>query len=206
MPGSNMRIWRRPGLCLGLSQATNRGPAPGFYLRSGALRSGRLHLDGDPRRLLVADREVRRDGTQAFVPDLQLVLARRQIVERELSIRTGDGVEGVRRHDNPRAHPGVELAVDVHDLRLVEGDRDRPALRLRAIEGSIKFWRGMDVVEQAIAIQKVHGAAGRNDHDAGDEHAAVLVNLDLFGLGRRRRVGWRVLEPYHRIPELFLRR
>ncbi len=48
------------------------------------------------------------------------------------------------------------------------------------LKDTIEFWRGMDVVEEAVAVEKVHGATGGNDHDAGNEHASVLIHLDLF--------------------------
>ena len=69
-----------------------------------------------------------------------------------------------------------------HDLRLREGDRDRPVLGLRAVERDVELRRGVNVVEQAVAVQKVHGAAGGNDDDARNERASVLIDLDLWRL------------------------
>ena len=45
-----------------------------------------LHLDCDLSGLLVADRDVRRDHSKAFVPRLKFVLPWRQIVKSELPI------------------------------------------------------------------------------------------------------------------------
>src|SRR6478735_4773436 len=84
-----------------------------------------FHLDGDLCGLLVVDGDRGLYGAKALLPDLQLVLARRQIVEGKGPVRTGDRIEGVRCHDHPRSHPRMQVAVDAHDLRLGEGDRDR---------------------------------------------------------------------------------
>src|SRR6266567_6466565 len=165
------------------------------------LALGRFHLDGDPRSLLIADGDVRRRHPQAFVPDLQLVLAGRKIVEGEHSIRAGDRVEGMRRNDHPPGHPRVEVAVDAHDLRLVKSDWNGPALRLRSVERSVELGRGMNVVKEAVAVEKVDGTTGGNEHDPRNELASILIHLDFFGLSRRGGAGWRVLEPYHGVPQ-----
>src|SRR5881296_2616627 len=71
-------------LSLGGIEENRRAPLE----QNGSSRS--FHLDRDPRNWLVADGHVGRGRAQALVPDLQLVLAGREIVESELSVRTSD--------------------------------------------------------------------------------------------------------------------
>ena len=122
---------------------------------------------------------------------LRVYLPGRELAERELAAGAGDGVEGVLGDHDPRAHPRMEVAVDPDDLGLGEGDRNGPPLRLRPVEDGIALAVAVDVVEQAIAVQELHGAADRDHDDARHEHALLLIEGDRrrgdLAASRRRR-------------------
>src|SRR5262245_16631196 len=108
--------------------------------------------------------------------------------------------------DDPAAHPRVQIARDPDDLGVRVRDRDRAPLRLRTVEGRVRARHGVQVVQQAVAVQEVDLSAGRNDHHPGREHALFLVHR-----GRRRhrlaagRRG-RLVEPHDSAPDPALRR
>jgi len=83
---------------------------------------------------LITDGDSRGCRAEAFMPNVQPVFTRRQIFERKLTIYTGNGIKRVRRDDNPRLHPRMEVAGYFDDLGLGERDRDRAILRLCTIE------------------------------------------------------------------------
>src|SRR4030095_1288167 len=116
-------------------------PRPSAYSRC-------LHFDREPRRLRIANRDARHDRAEAFMPHLELVLSRWEVVERELSVGASDHVERMRRDNHPRHHPRVQVTEDAHDFGLGERDRECSILRLREIERSIELRSGMYVVQK----------------------------------------------------------
>src|SRR2546425_8186836 len=58
-------------------------------------------------------------------------------------------VVGVTRHDDPAAHPGVHVALDLDDVRLFENGRHRLLeFRLRLVEGGVALGEGVDRSEE----------------------------------------------------------
>ena len=84
---------------------------------------------------------------------------------------------------HPGPHPGVEIAVDPDDLRLLEGDGNGPSLGLGPVEGRVLRADAVQVVEQPIAVEELHRPPHRNDHHARHVDALLLVHLHGAGWG-----------------------
>src|SRR5881296_263990 len=74
-------------------------------------RDGPGRGDGDRLRLLA----------ELLVPVLERVGAGRNAGDLEIARGVGQGVVGVARHDDPAGHPGVHVALDLDDVRFLEG-------------------------------------------------------------------------------------
>src|SRR5262245_48998564 len=164
------------------------------------------HLQGDGRRILVAHDDLLRNRTEPLLPHLERVAPGREALELELSGAVREGVVGMLGHYHPAAHPGMQVARHADDLGLLERDRDRAALRLRAVEGRVRARGAVQVVQEPVAVQEVDLPARGHDDDAGREHAFLLVHRR----GRRERCGGRagrrLVEPDDRAPDAALRR
>src|SRR5262249_16412772 len=85
-------------------------------------RSGRLEGEGDVLRPFWAGRDGLSDRAKLFVPGLDRVRPRRQIVQRELSVVLRHGEVRVIEHADVRVHPAVDVAFERHHyLPLREG-------------------------------------------------------------------------------------
>src|SRR5690242_3400532 len=84
-------------------------------LRSALLRPvvGELHLG----RLAGLDGDFLRLGAVLLVPALDGVLARRHVVDLEAAVRAGDRLQRVLRHADVPAHPGMDVALPLHQAR-----------------------------------------------------------------------------------------
>src|SRR5207253_8201042 len=129
------------------------------------------HLQGDGGWILIAHHDVLRNRAEPLLPDLQGVAPGRQAPQLEFPGAAGERVERVLGHHDPAAHPGVQIARDADDLGVRERDRDRPPLRLRAVEGGIGARGAVEVVQESVAVEEVDPPAGRHDHHARREHA-----------------------------------
>ena len=134
-----------------------------------------FHRHGGDR--LVLHRHVLCHGSQTFLPELEGILARGNIIEHELPLVVCDRIEGMLGDHHPGPHPGVEVAVHPDDFRLREHDGNRPPSRLRPVEGGILRAGAMQVMQQAIGVQEFHRAADWHDHDARHVHALLLIHL-----------------------------
>src|SRR4030095_10412987 len=74
---------------------------------------------------LFSDRHVLRHGSQAFLPELEGILARGHIIEHELPLVVSDRIEGMIGDHYPGPHPGVEIAVHPNGFRFLEHDWTR---------------------------------------------------------------------------------
>src|SRR6266511_5345568 len=59
---------------------------------------------------LFSHRHVLRHGSQAFLPELEGILARGYIIENELPLVVCDRIEGMLGDHHPGPHPGVQVA------------------------------------------------------------------------------------------------
>src|SRR5437667_10713692 len=98
------------------------GAPPRIWTFLSRLSGFLAYLDDDAGDGLVVDGDVAGDRPQGLVPDLERVLAGRHVVESELAVGAGEGEERVPGDHHPGPHPGVEIAVDPDDLRLLAGD------------------------------------------------------------------------------------
>src|SRR5438128_6155345 len=151
------------------------------------------HLQGDGGWILIAHHDVLRNRAEPLLPGLQGVAPGRQAPQLEFPGASGERVERVLGHHDPAAHPGVQIARYADDLGVRERDRDRPPLRLRAVEGGIGARGAVEVVQESVAVEEVDPPAGWHDHHAWREHAFLLVHgargrQRLEGRRRRRLV------------------
>src|SRR5207253_8504634 len=153
--------FRRPG-----SPSPSRSTRGGRYARSpsprtrrpGKPRSGsawRAELHSDAR-VIRAHGDLAGGDAERLMPDLQRVLAGRRAGQLERSGLAGERIERVIRDHHPGAHPRMEIAVDANDLRFGKRDGNRPPARLRTVEDRVVLARAVQVVEQAVAVEKLH--------------------------------------------------
>ena len=120
-----------------------------------------------------------------LVPDGDGVIAGRNVLPGERAVGACDGEVGMIHHSDIGMHPGVDIAFDGdHDFlageAVLDGGR---AGCLLLVPLAVVDGEGMDVMGDGVAVLKREDLAGADADDAGDEHAAVLIEDNGLGVG-----------------------
>jgi hypothetical protein len=113
-------------------------------------------------------------------------ITRRNVVELKASLRIRLDEPRRIEHQQQAAHVLVNLAVDLHETRLVERDQRTLFVLAKAAEVEpLRLRIREHVVEFVVVIRERHLRAGAHGADAGSELIALLTDV---GDRRRRRL------------------
>src|SRR5262245_45289912 len=145
-------------------EVVSYGCARGGCARGGRARGGRAR--GGCARRHAADGRLggRFIIAGALVPDLELIMTFRHIIDcHGAFLITGGKVRG-RDRDHNRAHPGVNVAEDVRDPDPVEDDRARFTTGVQAQVEPLSFIQRKDVVEERVEVREIYFSAAFDGH------------------------------------------
>src|SRR5262249_46119048 len=161
-------------------------PATRRERRGEASRSGLAHRPVDLGVFLRLDADLLGLLTELALPDLDVVVPGRDVGDLEVPVRVRHRkVRRVHRHP-PRVHPGMRVALHPDGpLRLLDLPFDLLLeLRLRAVGLGVLLPHHVHIVEDAVRVQDLDRAAGRER-----EHVRyVLASLLIEGDGLRRHL------------------
>src|SRR6266508_738390 len=133
----------------------------------------------------------------ALVPDLELIMTFRHIIDcHDAFLITGGKVRG-RDRDYNCAHPGVNVAEDVRDPDPVEDDRARFTTGVQAQVKPLSFVQRKDVVEERVEVREIYFSAAFDGHYVRLKTFADLENL-LWRPRPARTVAVNRFQPDHR--------
>src|SRR5215813_2167163 len=92
----------------------------------------------------------------ALVPDLELIMTFRHIIDCHGAFLITCGKVRGRDRDHNRAHPGVNVAEDVRDPDPVEDDRARFTTGVQAQVKPLSFVERKDVVEERVEVREIY--------------------------------------------------
>src|SRR5688572_5287306 len=125
-----------------------------------------------------------------LVPRDERVAARREVGDREVSVRLRDAVPRVWEHGHVRLHPPMDVALDAERLHLdlVELLRRNHALnRLAFVELAIGLRHRMHVVQRVVTVLDVERLTHLHGRHMREVLAALLVEERRGSVRRRCR-------------------
>src|SRR5262252_4054365 len=132
----------------------------------------------------------------ALVPDLELIMTFRHIIDcHGAFLITGGKVRG-RDRDHNRAHLGVNVAKDVRDPDPVEDDRARFATGVQTQVKPFSFVQRKDVVEERVEVREIYFSAAFDGHHVRLKTFADLEDL-LWSPRPARTVAVNRFQPDH---------
>src|SRR5215510_10924975 len=137
----------------------------------------------------------------ALVPDLELIMTFRHIIDcHGAFLITGGKVRG-RDRDHNRAHPGVNVAEDLRDPDPVEDDRARFTTCVQAQVKPLSFVQRKDVVEERVEVREIYFSAAFDGHYMRLKTFADLEDL-LWRPRPARTVAVNRFQPDHHVTRI----
>lgn len=128
-------------------------------------------------------------GQAPFIPDVQFICSIGHTGDGYGSIVVGDGIVRGVHSDNDGAHFWMNVAKKKTDARMIEADRIGGAGFVKPEIEALTVEERENVVEEGVAIGKIHDGADAHDSEMRMESFVFLKDLRFFALVRSGRRG-----------------